>query len=355
MDPIRKAEIWARLFELSVGPLDSLVDARRAYEGLGSPLERLESFAALLNRHGRYPELARTIELALTDRAPQDIDAAVLGPVFFYLIAADGNNFDSVISRTSKLNWAVEDQVETFRAWMHEAGNELVAMYLGLHILADHPNYPGVAGVSEALEALAVQHDAPVWLRQRLAQFRTESFRLAVSIFDAMWPEGGEAALYWLSRATDLSSDSQMLKLLEGRQRPLCLEVLGVRWLRDRHDLLGIEPSTWVELAEHAEHANKIAASVESWLVVLSLSDDLAIEQAHHVATLAIESLHNFDLAERVVEASKFEPRILEYLVGKYVGDGDIESAVGWLARAERQTGYEEKERRIDGNGCFCI
>ena len=58
---------------------------------------------------------------------------------------------------------------------------------------------------------------------------------------------------------------------------------------------------------------------------------------------LAIDALQNFELAGRVVEETQFEPRVLEYLVNKYVADGDIESAVHWLARAERQQSLAEK------------
>ena len=62
IEPSRK-EVWNRLFELSTGALDSLTDARRAFEGLGSPLSKLETFAAQLNRHQRQPELAGLLSL----------------------------------------------------------------------------------------------------------------------------------------------------------------------------------------------------------------------------------------------------------------------------------------------------
>ena len=85
--------------------------------------------------------------------------------------------------------------------------------------------------------------------------------------FDAMWPQEEDAALYWLSRATDVSSDAQMLKLLESRQRLLGLEVSGVQWLRDRQDLLGLSREAWVTLADYAEQSARIPAAVESWLL----------------------------------------------------------------------------------------
>ena len=174
-------------------------------------------------------------------------------------------------------------------------------------------------------------------MRQRLTQFRPDSFRLAVSIFDAMWPEESEGALYWLSRATDICSDAQMFKLLESR-RSLSLEVDGVRWLRDRQDLLGLELHDWVDLAEHAEKAGNIAAAVECWLTTLPMASELNSEQAFHVVELAIDGLQDFELAGRVVEECRFEPRVFEYLVSKYIQDGDIDSAIHWLGRAERHT-----------------
>ena len=343
IEPGRKEEVWNRLFVLSTGALDSLTDARRAFEGLGSPLSKLETFAAQLNRHQRQPELARTLELTLEALDAEQLQPELLGPVLFYLVDRDGGNFDSVMTRVANLEWPVESKIDQFRSWMNDTSSERVAMYLGLHVLSDHGDALGSAGVSEALEALTVQHDAPVWFRQRLAQFRTDSFRLAVSIFDAMWPAQGDGALHWLSRATDLSSDAQMLKLLESRQRALGLEVSGVQWLRDRQDLLGLSRDTWTTLAEHAEHSGRVAAAVESWLVVLSLSEAVPVEQAHHIVVLAIDSLQNFELAGRVVEQTQFEPRVLDYLVSKYIGDGDIESAVNWLARAERQQELSHK------------
>ena len=337
IDPVKKSEIWARLFTLATGRLDSLTDARRAFEGLGSPLTHLETFAAQLNRHHRQPELARTIELTLEGLDADAIAPELLGPTLFYLIDVDGSNFEAVVARIAGLDWLVESKIERFRSWMNESSRQKVAIYLGLHILGEHAESPGSKGVSEALEALTVQFDAPIWIRQRLAHFRTDSFRLAVSIFDSMWPSENETALHWLSRATDLSSDAQMLKLLESRKRHLALEASGVNWLKDRQDLLGLRSNDWVQLAEHAEGNDKPLAAVESWLIALQTADVLNVEQAHHLVVLAIDSLQNFDVAGRVVETSHFEPRVLEYLVAKYVADGDVESAVLWLGRAERQ------------------
>ena len=91
-----------------------------------------------------------------------------------------------------------------------------------------------------------------------------------------------------------------MFKLLESRRRSL-VEVDGVRWLRDRQDLLGLELNDWVDLAEHAEKAGNIAAAVECWL---DPADGISaqLEQAFHVVELAIDGLQDFELAGRVVE-----------------------------------------------------
>ena len=345
IEPVKKREVWSRLFELATGPLDSVTDARRSFEGLGSPLSRLEPFAAQLSRHQRFPEVARTIELVLEGLGEVPASGEELGPILFYLVSSDGANFDEISTRTDELSWGVESKIERFRAWMHESGRESVAIYLGLHILSRHSEALGVQGVSEVLEALVVQHDAPVWMRQRLTQFRPDSFRLAVSIFDAMWPQESEGALYWLSRATDICSDAQMFKLLESRRRSLSLEVDGVRWLRDRQDLLGLELNDWVDLAEHAEKAGNIAAAVECWLTTLPMASALNSEQAFHVVELAIDGLQDFELAGRVVEECRFEARVLEYLVAKYIQDGDIDSAIHWLGRAERHTEQSEVQQ----------
>ena len=83
IEPIKKREVWSRLFELATGPLDSLTDARRSFEGLGSPLSRLEPFAAQLSRHQRFPEVARTIEVVLEGLGEVSVSGEDLGPILF--------------------------------------------------------------------------------------------------------------------------------------------------------------------------------------------------------------------------------------------------------------------------------
>ena len=130
IEPVKKQEVWSRLFELATGPLDSVADARRSFEGLGSPLSRLEPFAAQLNRQERFPEVARTIELVLESLGEQTPGGDVLGPILVYLISSDGANFDEIAVRIDELNWSIDSKIEKFRAWMHESGRGAVAIYL---------------------------------------------------------------------------------------------------------------------------------------------------------------------------------------------------------------------------------